>query len=118
MLRSHLCIKVVNALSGSKPLLQPIAGEPYPGSPDKTPRHIELLCNAFSLDAGATDMWGVTRRECVTLQAEGNEPEMLERIYTAHEAFQRQKGLVLVEGTHKGKSVPDLYYLLRLIELT
>ena len=83
-------------------LLQPIAGEPYPGSKDRISRHIELMRSAFTLEDEASGMWGLSRRECVSLQAEDKEPELLERIYHAHEKYQQEKGIVLIEGTHKG----------------
>lgn len=82
--------------------MQPIAGEPFPGSSSRLPRHIELMRNEFALKDVATDMWAVTRRECVDLQARDNEAELLEKIYTSHDRYQGQKSLVLVEGTHEG----------------
>ena len=89
--------------------MQPVAGEPYPGSQSKVPRHIELMRSEFALKDPQTDMWSVTRRDCVDLQAKGNEEELLERIYVSHERYQQQKALVLVEGTHDGGRVFQLH---------
>lgn len=83
-------------------ILQPIAGEPFPGSESNVPRHVDLVRTAFSLKDNPNDMWGISRRECISLQGEDNESEMFERIYTAHERYQKEKKLTLVEGTHKG----------------
>lgn len=58
--------------------------------------------SAFQLTNDSAKMWGVTRRECVSMQAGDNESELLERIYAAHEEYQAGKGLVLIEGTHEG----------------
>ena len=60
--------------------------------------------SAYKLADRTDNMWGVTRRECVALQAEDNESELLERVYTANEAYQAGKSLVLIEGTHEGRA--------------
>ena len=86
--------------------MQPIAGEPFPGSSSKVPRHVELIRSAFSLEDDPAAMIGVSRRECVDMLAAGKEDELLDVIFTRYEAYRSRKDIVLVEGTHSGRTPP------------
>ena len=59
--------------------------------------------STFRLADRSDDMWGITRRECVAMQADDNESELLEKVYRAHERNLEEKSLVLIEGTHVGR---------------
>jgi len=83
-------------------LLQPIAGEPFPCSKGSDPRHVELMRSVFSIREPSGDMVAVSRRECVELQAEGKDGELLDRVYERYDAYRAGKDLVLLEGTHIG----------------
>ena len=86
--------------------MQPIAGEPFPGSSSKVPRHVELIRSAFSLEDDPAAMIGVSRRECVDMLAQGKEDELLDVIFTRYEAYRSNKDIVVVEGTHSGRAPP------------
>ena len=70
------------------------------------PRHVELIRSGFSLEDDPAAMIGVSRRECVDMLAQGKEDELLDVIFTRYEAYRSHKDIVLVEGTHSGRTPP------------
>lgn len=65
---------------------------------------MELIHAAYGLKHDTSAMVGVSRRECVEMLAHGKENELLDTIYRRYESYASQKQMMLVEGTHSGKS--------------
>ncbi|KAG2499809.1 hypothetical protein HYH03_002105 [Edaphochlamys debaryana] len=77
---------------------EPIAAEALATSELKIDRHVELVYKVFNMKGDARHMTGVQDAEAARMIANGQNSDLLDRIYSAYVMYKEDKDIVIVEG--------------------